>query len=291
MKEFEVTTADAGMRADVFVAARYGEFTRSSLEGLFDEGKVTVAGRPVKPSYKVRQDDKVAIDEEPIRRRPESIDLPVIYEDDGVLVIDKPAGVLTHSKGALNDEATVASFINGRLEDNTLTGNRAGIVHRLDRHTSGVIITGKTADAVRQLQKQFSQRKVKKVYIAVVEGVPEPQEAIIDAPLMRNPRKPQTFIVSEAGKTAVTKYKTIKVFKRNDKEYSLLQLTPQTGRTHQLRVHLAYIRHPIVGDSVYGKGDGPMMLHAFSLELALPGGEQKIFESPMPPRMKEFAVL
>lgn len=291
MKEFDVTTAEAGMRADIFVAANYAEFTRSSLEGLFDKNMVLVNGSPVKPSYRIKPGEKVVVDEELIRRQPEDIYLPVIYEDENVVVIDKPAGVLTHSKGALNQEATVASFIQSRLKDGSLNGNRAGIVHRLDRPTSGVIITGKTADAVRHLQKQFSQRKVKKVYIAVVDGAPEPQEAIIDAPLMRNPRRPQTFMVNEAGKPALTLYKVLKILEKNGKKYSLLELKPRTGRTHQLRVHMAYIGHPITGDIVYGKGKGPMMLHAMSLELTLPGGERKIFESPLPDRIKEFAGL
>ncbi len=279
------------MRADVFVAANYPQFTRSSLERLFDKDMVSVNGTPIKPSHKIKDGEKLTVDEELIRRQPESIDLPIIYEDDDVMVIDKPAGVLTHSKGTLNEEATVASFIKTKLKDESLNGNRAGIVHRLDRATSGVIITGKTASAVKHLQKQFSQRRTKKLYLAVVEGLPDEAEAIIDAPILRNPRKPQTFIVDGEGKSAVTHYKVIKPFKNGQKTYSLLELRPQTGRTHQLRVHMAYIGHPIVGDTVYGHGDGPMMLHAKSLELTLPNKERRVFESGTPKRIKEFAGI
>jgi len=290
MKEFEVTTADIGTRADVFVAANYPQFTRSSLEGLFDKDMVLINGSPVKPSHKIRKDEKVVVDEELIRRQPEAIDLPVIYEDDDVTVIDKPAGVLTHSKGALNQEPTIASFITSRLKGG-MEGNRAGIVHRLDRPTSGVIITGKSETAVKHLQKQFSQRKTKKRYLAIVEGIPEPAEAVIDAPLLRNPRKPQTFMVDRAGKQALTRYELIKTFEKDKKTYALVNLTPQTGRTHQLRVHMAYIGHPIVGDRVYGKGDGNLMLHAASLELTLPDKRRKVFESRTPRRIRDFAGL
>jgi 23S rRNA pseudouridine1911/1915/1917 synthase len=291
MKEFEVSTDDIGMRADVFVAAKYPEFTRSSLEGLFDNGQVLIDDKLAKPSHKIRDGQKVTVDEELIRRQPEDIELPVIYEDDDVVVIDKPSGVLTHSKGALNHEATVASFIKPKLKDKSLSGNRAGIVHRLDRPTSGVIITGKSSEAVRHLQKQFSLRKAKKRYLAIVEGIPKESEAIIDAPILRNPRKPQSFIVDNAGKPANTHYKVIKSFKKGHKDYSLIDLRPQTGRTHQLRVHMAYIGHPIAGDPVYGHGDGQLMLQAKSLELTLPNKERKVFESKTPASIKEMADI
>jgi len=291
MKEFEVSTDDIGMRADIFVAAKYPEFTRSSLEGLFENGQVLIDDKPAKPSHKIKLGQTVTVDEELIRRQPEDIELPIIYEDDDVAVIDKPAGILTHSKGALNHEPTVASFIKSKLKDEALSGNRAGIVHRLDRPTSGVIIIGKFSESVRHLQKQFSQRKVKKHYLAIIEGVPKEPEAIIDAPILRNPRKPQTFIVDNAGKPATTYYKVIKSFKNGQKDYSLIDLMPQTGRTHQLRVHMAYIGHPIVGDSIYGRGDGRLMLHAKSLELTLPNKERRIFESKIPENIKEMAGI
>lgn len=286
---------DAGKRVDVFLAENLPDFSRSSLVGLFDKNLVMVNGRAVKPSYKLREKDKLKADISLLTARPGDIKLPVMYEDENVIVIDKPAGVLTHSKGGLNTEATVASFVGPMLNDENLVGNRAGIVHRLDRMTSGVIITAKNAKALKQLQKQFSTRKVKKIYLAIVEGVPSPQEAIIDAPIERNPKRPQTFRVGSGGKPSQTRYKVLKVlnrptprFQKAAKSYSLLELKPETGRTHQLRVHLKYIGHPIVGDRVYGHDGENMYLHAKSLKITLPRGRQMQFEAPEPKIFKDF---
>jgi 23S rRNA pseudouridine1911/1915/1917 synthase len=289
MRELRVSQVEAGQRADVFVADQYPEFSRSSLEGLFDDHKVTLKDRPIKESYKVRLGDELTVDDELIFRKPKPIKLPILYEDDDVLVLDKPAGILSHSKGALNTEATVASFIRPMI-DKDISGNRAGIVHRLDRATSGVIITAKNQAALNWLQKQFSTRKTKKTYLAIVEGLPVPESALIDAPIRRNPKKPQTFQVHQQGKPAQTEYKLLKTTKKNGETYSLLELRPLTGRTHQLRVHLAYIKHPVVGDRLYGReGDG-LMLHARQLELTLPSRERMVFESPIPDSFQDFAV-
>jgi 23S rRNA pseudouridine1911/1915/1917 synthase len=291
MKEFAVGPEAAGQRLDVYVASHYQQFSRSSLLGLFKSGMVTANGQAQKAGYKLRAGDMVQVDHEALTAEAPEIELPIIYEDDKVIVIDKPAGILTHSKGAINTEATVASFIKQKITDETLQGNRAGIVHRLDRHTSGVIITAKTAAALKHLQKQFSLRKTRKLYLAIVEGDLEPPEAIIDAPIMRNSKKPQTFIVNSAGKPARTVYKLIKVSEKGGKTYSYVELRPETGRTHQLRVHMAYINHPIVGDAIYGRSPGEMMLHAASLELTLPGGERHIFGAETPERIKDFASV
>lgn len=276
------------MRLDVLVTDLYPQFSRSSLESLFDKGLVTMNDKSLKASYRVKPGDRITIDETYLKRDPEPIDMPVIYEDADVLVIDKPAGILTHSKGALNTEASVASFIKDKLTDDKLAGNRAGIVHRLDRQTSGVMVAAKNSQALNWLQKQFSARKVKKSYQAIVEGVPEPAEAVIEAPIGRNPKKPQTFKVMAAGKPATTHYRSLRQFKKAGKDYTEIELKPQTGRTHQLRVHMAYINHPIVGDYVYGHAGPQMMLHADSLELTLPNRERKTFNSPLPSRFKDF---
>jgi 23S rRNA pseudouridine1911/1915/1917 synthase len=159
----------------------------------------------------------------------------------------------------------------------------------LDRGTSGVMITAKNSGSLGWLQKQFSQRRVKKVYRAIAEGLIDPKEAVIEAPIGRNPKKPQTFKVLANGRPATTTYRVLKEFKRDGKNYSEIELTPQTGRTHQLRIHLAYIGHPIVGDPVYGHGGGPIMLHAETLELTLPSKERQKFTSPLPERFKDFA--
>lgn len=289
MKEFTVGPDAAGQRLDIYLAGLYPEFTRSSLSGLLKDGLVTVNGETEKAGYKLKEKDSISVDHKILTAEPPAIVLPIIYEDDNAIIIDKPAGVLTHSKGAINNEGTVASFIKPKVKG--LEGNRAGIVHRLDRHTSGVIITAKNEQALKHLQKQFSQRRTKKTYIAIAEGDLEPKKAVIDAPIMRNPKRPQTFVVNTGGKPARTAYSVVKVFDKDGKTYSVVELKPETGRTHQLRVHLAYINHPIVGDFIYGHSDGPMMLHARELELTLPDGQRKVFESPVPARIKEFADL
>lgn len=289
MKKFTASESDAGVRLDVFVASRYPQFTRSSLEALFDKKLVQVNKTAAKPSYRLKIEDSIEVDESLLNNEPPAIELPIIYEDDDVIVINKPEGVLTHSKGALNLEGSVASFIKPKLNDKNLVGNRAGIVHRLDRHTSGVIITAKNKAAQSWLQKQFSTRKVKKDYLAIIEGSLEPEKALIDAPIGRNPNKPQTFIVTSAGKPAQTEYETLKHLQKGDKSYSLLKLSPRTGRTHQLRVHLAYLGHPITGDAVYGKQDNEkLLLHARSLELTLPDRTRMAFKAPAPDKIMDF---
>ncbi len=285
---FNVSKENVGKRTDVFIASMYPEFTRSSLSALFDKEMVKINGKTAGAASKLHSSDKIIIDETLLKQEPPEIELLVMYEDQDVIVINKPAGILTHSKGALNTEATVASFIAPKFNDQNLTGNRAGIVHRLDRATSGVILTAKNEKALKWLQKQFSTRKADKRYVAIVEGLPEPAEAIIDAPIERNPKKRQTFRVEVGGKPSQTKYKLLKVLNKSNNTYSLLELIPQTGRTHQLRVHLKYTGHPIVGDRIYGHGGEDLYLHASSLELVLPDGRKMKFEAPAPKIFKEF---
>ncbi|MDB5177458.1 MAG: ribosomal large subunit pseudouridine synthase, RluD subfamily protein nonfunctional, partial [Candidatus Saccharibacteria bacterium] len=223
-------------RLDQRVVEQDPTLTRSFASKLIDDGKVTVNGEVVtKSGYKMRDGDDVVVehDAELFLQIPE-IDLKVLYEDDDCVVIEKPLGLLTHSKGAFNPEATVATWLRGRLR--SMEGERAGIVHRLDRATSGVMICAKTPEAHAWLQKQFSQRRVKKTYAAVINGTLDPEEAVIDMPIERNPKMPQTFRVGINGKAANTHYK---VLESTDK-HSLVELKPETGRTHQLRVHLAH---------------------------------------------------
>jgi 23S rRNA pseudouridine1911/1915/1917 synthase len=288
MQEFKVLPEHVGLRADIFIAQKYPKFTRSSLERLFDDKHVTIDGKFVKPSHKLREGEKLKVNDSVLKIKPAKIDLPIHFEDENVTVIDKPEGILTHAKGAINDEATVATFIAPKIKDKKLVGNRAGIVHRLDRGTSGLIITAKNSEAVTKLQKQFSQRKTKKTYLAIVEGVPSETKAIIDAPIDRNPKKPQTFRVSLNGKTAQTEYQVLKTFEVAGQVYSLLELKPTTGRTHQLRVHLKYIGHPIVGDRAYGKPAEHLYLHAAELELTLPNSERRVFRSKTPKYFDDF---
>ena len=195
-----------------------------------------------------------------------------------MIVIDKPLGVLSHSKGALNDEFTVAEFVRAKTSYKTGT-NRPGIVHRLDRATSGVMLCVKNDETAASISRQFTDRTVKKAYVAVSSGVPKEQRAVIDLPIARNPSAPSTFRVDAKGKHAETYYEV----RIHSDSRALIELRPKTGRTHQLRVHLAYIGTPIVGDEVYGKELADrMFLHAHTLEVTLPGGDRRVFTSPIP---------
>ena len=272
-----------GQRLDHKVIELLPQLSRAYASKLIEDGKVSVNGETVmKAGYKLRVSDEVVVDYDvrELEQIPD-IDLPVIYEDDSCVVINKPVGVLSHGKGIFNNEATVASWLRKRLQG--LSGERAGIVHRLDRATSGVMICAKTPDALAWLQKQFSQRKTKKTYYAVVSGHMPHDRAIIDMPIERNPKKPQTFRAGTGGKSAQTEY----VVQAQGNTYSLLELIPQTGRTHQLRVHLSTIGHPILGDILYnGKPAERLYLHAEQLEITLLNHERMTFVAPLPDQFR-----
>ena len=275
----------AGERLDVFLARTQPGYSRSFWQHLCEQGQVTLNGTTTKTSTKLKQGDTVEVTL-PAVADFSNHTLPVLYEDNDVLVLNKPAGILTHAKGALNHEFSVAEFMRSRSTDQP-TGNRPGIVHRLDRGTSGVIIAAKTTAAKHWLQKQFATRKAKKTYLALVEGRPKEPAAIIRLPIERNPKKPQTFRVGPSGKPAETEYATEQAYPN----HTLLRLKPTTGRTHQLRVHLAYLGHPIVGDHLYGTANpalGRLFLHAAELEITLPNRQRKTFTAPMPPELHAF---
>lgn len=267
-------------RLDQKVVELLPELSRSFAARLVEEGKVSVNEQVVtKAGYKLRVGDTVHVDFDlsSLAKVP-AIDLPVLYEDNDCVVINKPIGVLSHSKGAFNPEPTVASWLRSRLRDG-LAGERAGIVHRLDRATSGVMIAAKTPTALAWLQKQFAQRRTHKTYFAIVTGQMPHEHAMIDMPIERNPLKPQTFRAHSSGKSALTEYWVRGATSR----YSLLELQPQTGRTHQLRVHLSTLGHPILGDAIYGgEPANRLYLHAEKLELTLPSHERRTFEAPLP---------
>lgn len=272
-------------RLDVFLARTVPDYSRSWWQKQSHIGNVMIEGLERSPNYRLKIGEQLTI------LLPDLPDfsqnqLPILYEDDDVLVLNKPAGMLTHAKGALSDEFTVAEFVRPRTTDG-LGSNRPGIVHRLDRGTSGIIIAAKHPEAKHWLQKQFSQRKVKKAYLALTQGHLQGPSAILNLPIERNPRKPQTFRVGPNGKPAETAYETVQTFA----QHTLLRLRPLTGRTHQLRVHLAYLHHPIVGDEVYGSGDKQLrrfFLHAAELELTLPSRQRKIFTAPLPPELQDY---
>lgn len=274
------------MRLDAYMAAFWPEYSRGVWHKYIEMGLVEVNGAVVTSvKYQLGEDDVVTIKTLLVASFDEQT-LPVVYEDDHVVVINKPVGVLTHAKGALTEEFSVAEFVRPRMTEKDDT-NRPGIVHRLDRATSGIIIVAKDGKTKRLLQKQFQDRKAHKTYIAVVKGTPKHLEAKIDLPIGRNPKAPSSFRVDAKGKLAVTTYKTL----ASNGTYSVLELKPQTGRTHQLRVHLAYIGCPIVGDTLYGGGKSPverMCLHAAELEITIPPGKRTTFVAPVPNDMQKF---
>ena len=283
MLKFKVLNSEAGRRIDLYLTSKITDLSRSHIQKLFAMDKILVNSKPYPARYKLKSGDNITVNFETQSSRVPEINIQTIYEDNECIVINKPVGVLTHSKGSFNPEATVATWLAPKLRD--LSGERGGIVHRLDRATSGVMICAKTDEALKYLQKQFSQRKVKKTYLAIIEGELSQKEAIINMPIERNPKHPSTFRPGPNGKEAITKYKVVS----ENNNYCLVELMPTTGRTHQLRVHLKAINHPIVGDSFYGgKAYDRLMLHASSLEITLPNKKRKIFKASTP---KEFNML
>ncbi|RWZ78769.1 MAG: RluA family pseudouridine synthase [Candidatus Microsaccharimonas sossegonensis] len=273
---FKVTTPKR--RLDHELAIRYPKLSRSTLQKYIKAGHVKVDGVVVtRPKQEVLETDDIAMIPPEYSDFSEQ-DLPIVYIDDNVIVINKPSGMLTHSKGVMNDEFTVADFFR-RYTTFGLETSRPGIVHRLDRDTSGVIIGARHDEAADMLKKQFAARQVKKEYIAVTEGVPEVLTAMIDLPIGRNPSAPSTFRVDPSGKSAVTIYELLAT-KENE---ALVKLWPKTGRTHQLRVHMQYLHTPILGDRIYGniKTDR-MFLHAHTLEIFIPPARHEFFVAPLP---------
>jgi len=283
----KITDFEPGERLDKTLASLYPEYSRSALEKLIESGQITVNGKPVKTKYTLRPSDEITADFNELTKEVDTIELLILYEDDNVVVINKPIGILAHSKGTFNKEGTVATWLQQHYgsTESFWDSNRAGIVHRLDRGTSGVMICAKNEATVSHLGKQFSERKVKKNYKAVISGELSIPEGSIDIPIERNPKKPATFRAGVNGKSAQTEFATL----QTNGKYSLIELRPKTGRTHQLRVHLHYLKHPIVGDEFYdGEKADRLMLHAAKLEITLPSSKRVTFEAPVP---KEFNDL
>lgn len=252
-------------RLDLILVGIYKSYNRSTLQKFIENGFVKVDGvLATKPNQKFEDGVKIELNV-PEEQKNADLKPEVIYEDDNVLVLNKPAGLLSMAKGEYCPEKT--------LEDYGL------LVHRLDRDTSGVVIMAKNEDTQTMLRRQFQDRKAHKTYYAVVTGRPKMDEARIYLPIARDKKRPTTFRVDANGKESETFYKVVKA----DDKHSLIELRPTTGRTHQLRVHLNYLGHPIMGDVVYGgeKADR-LYLHAKSLEITLPGGERRTFEAPLP---------
>jgi len=282
-KEYiDVLKSDDRLRIDKLLANKLPEYSRSALAKLFLLNLIKKDGEPLMPGDKVKTGFTIEYDLGPLKEVPEVIALPVIYEDKNVVVVDKPAGIISHARGKFWQEASVASFMRDKVA--RLTGERSGIVHRLDRPTSGVMICAKNQETLKFLQKQFADRKVQKTYIAITDKKPKKEHAKIIAPIARNLKDPRTFCVNKTGKKAETEYRVIK----SNNDYTMIELKPHTGRTHQLRVHLAYINCPVIGDELYkGASCSRLLLHAKKLSILLPDGKKTTFQSELP---KEFNV-
>ncbi len=281
----------AGERLDVFVARRLPEFTRSRAQRLIDDGRVTVAGQRAKPALRLEAGQRVHVVLPPPvadRVEPESIALDILFEDADLLAVNKPAGMMVHPAPG-HRSTTLVNAILAHCRDLSGIGGvlRPGIVHRLDRDTSGVIVVAKNDAAHNALARQLKDRSVEKTYLALVQGTPRPAEGVIDAPIARDPRNRQRMAVVEGGREAVTSYRVVERFRG----MSLLEVRPRTGRTHQIRVHLAAIGHPIVGDRTYGRPSALIArqsLHARRIAFAHPrSGERMEIEAPLPRDLRD----
>lgn len=289
-RNFRVEEEDAGTRIDLFLAAKISEgYSRTAIQRIICEGGVLLNNGPVKPCHKAALGDSVRIilpEAKPSQLIPQDIDFKIVYEDGDILVIDKPSGLVVHPGSAIKQGTLVNGLIRYTADLSDINPSRPGIVHRLDKDTSGLMVIAKNNPAHLYLVKQFARQRIKKKYLALVQGVVELDEGIIDLPIGRHKkdfrRQAVSFIHS---KKAVTRYRVLKRFK----ETTLLELLPRTGRTHQLRVHLAHIGYPILGDVKYGKKtDFPRLaLHAAELGFFHPKDNKLVtFSSPLPEIMK-----
>lgn len=289
MKEFQLIQKDENIRVDKLLSERFLELSRANIQRLIEQGKITLNGKKVCSSYKGKVGDIIQIeDDEPkqIELKPENIPLDILYEDKDIIIINKAKGMVVHP-GNGNPDGTLVNAILAKCKD-SLSGIggeiRPGIVHRLDKDTSGVIIVAKNDKAHIELSKQIQAREVKKIYWALVRGSIKENEATINMPIGRSTKDRKKMAVRKDGKEALTHFKVLKRWR----EYTLVEVHIETGRTHQIRVHLSQIGYPIVGDSVYSNGKNPFgvqgqMLHAKSIEFIHPINKEKLkIEAPLP---------
>lgn len=289
MRTVELVSNADGERVDTLIARRLPELSRSHVRKLIDAGLVTIGGRVPKPSEKPPAGTRLRVEIPPpeeMTLEPEDIPLTVIYQDADIIVVDKPPGLTVHPAPG-HPGGTLVNALLGAVPDlQGISGTlRPGIVHRLDKDTSGLIVVAKNDRAMRALQAQLKERRVHKTYLALVEGVPEPRQGQIEAPLGRHPKNRKKQAVVAGGREAITKYRVREVIGSR----ALLEVEPVTGRTHQIRVHLAAIGHPITGDAVYGRRSnavGRQFLHAARLGFTMPSGREVEFESPLPPDLR-----
>jgi len=284
-----------GERLDRFLADRLPDLSRVQVQRLIKTGLATVNDQPAKPAYRVEPGDRVVVRvpeaSEPMIR-PEPIPLQIVYEDDYLLAVDKPAGMVVHPAAGHTGGTLVNALLAYCPQVADVGGvDRAGIVHRLDKDTSGVLLVAKDPETHAVLQRQFKHRQVRKTYLALVEGRVYPKEGIVEAPVGRDRRARKRMAVTRTGRPAVTQYRAVEYFS----DHTLLQIRPHTGRTHQVRVHLAWLGYPVVGDRVYGRRRQTLLphrhfLHAQELVFTHPAMKEKVtLTAPLPPDLK--AVL
>ncbi|HUP28036.1 MAG TPA: RluA family pseudouridine synthase [Chloroflexia bacterium] len=296
--EWHAGPEESGRRLDTVLSERVESISRSYGSTLIDAGNVLVNGERPKPSYKVRAGDLISAilpAPAPSSLTPETIPLSILYEDSDLLVVDKPAGMVVHPAPGHTGGTLVNALLAHvpGIELDMGDEARPGIVHRLDKDTSGLLVVAKRRPAHEALSRQMSERTMHKEYLALVSGKPRPPDGVIDAPIARDPRDRQRMAVVSNGRHARTHYATV----RTIGAYSLLRVTLDTGRTHQIRVHMASIGYPIAGDPVYGKrtlkeasalGLSRQFLHAHKLGFTLPSsGEWLKFVSPLPADLQE----
>ncbi len=288
MEQFIVTSETAGHRLDIVLANQSG-LSRTIVQRMIKNEHVTCNGSRVVAKQLVVENDRIGY-EPPIAqsRRVDqpAPELPILYEDNDILAVDKPAGLLVHPGNGRINESTVADFARAHgVKDEDIL--RPGIVHRLDRDTSGILVLAKNVAAKEYMQAQFADRKVKKTYHLLVIGRVDPDSARIDLPIGRDPRDGSKRTVTSDGRPAQTSYKTLAYYPG----FTLIEAHPETGRTHQLRVHFAATGNPIVGDIVYGAkretlGLKRQFLHATQLSFTSPAGKQVNLTSPLPPELQ-----
>jgi len=284
MRQIKITVIPRE-RLDKYLAKTNNFLTRSKAKKLINEGFILVNNEKVNPDYKLAREDKIKIEippPPPSKVAAEKIPLKMVYEDRDILIIDKSSGMVVHPT-LDHPSGTLVNALLYYLKNITGVGEtlRPGIVHRLDKGTSGLLVVAKNANALESLKKQFRDRTVSKKYLALVSRLVEPPVGKIEKPIFRHPKNRKKFTISLEGREAITHYKVIE---KLGKSYTLLELEPKTGRTHQIRVHLSSLGYPIVGDKLYGGQSGPrLFLHASSLEFNHPRTGKRIsFESKLP---------